>query len=184
MAGSNILTRKQLEKMANDQLIEFAMKLQNNMINEQIELNDNLYDKKEFREKISIIGFKFDELKKENEVLKSKVSVVEKTSLTLSTNYKNINEKVIEMERNIHRIEQYSRRECTEIVGIPNSITNDLFEEPVLLIFKKLGVVLETIDTVACHRFGKMNRVIIKLLNHKDCQYILEKNQIEEYCFI
>ena len=51
MAGSNILTRKQLEKMANDQLIEFAMKLQNNMINEQIELNDNLYDKKEFREK-------------------------------------------------------------------------------------------------------------------------------------
>ena len=106
MAGSNILTRKQLEKMTDDQLLEFAMKLQNNMINKQTDLiNDN----KESREKLSIIDSKFDELKNENEVLKSKVSVAEKTSLILSVDYKNINEKVIEMERNIHRMEQYSR---------------------------------------------------------------------------
>ena len=58
MAGSNILTRKQLEKMTNDQWL--TMKLQNNMINKQAELiNDN----KQFREKLSIIGSKFDELK-------------------------------------------------------------------------------------------------------------------------
>ena len=130
MAGSNILTRKQLEKMTDDQLLEFAMKLQNNMINKQTNLiNDN----KEFREKLSIIDSKFDELKNENEVLTSKVSVAEKTSSTLSTDYKNINEKVTEMERNMHRMEQFSRRECIEIVGIPSSITNDLLEEHVLL---------------------------------------------------
>ena len=70
MAGSNILIRRQLEKITINQLIEFAMKLQANMINKQTELiNDN----KEFREKLSIIDSKFDELKKENEVLKSKV---------------------------------------------------------------------------------------------------------------
>ena len=57
------------------------MKLQINMINEQTELIK--------REKISIIDSKFDELKKENEVLKSNVSVVEETLMTLSTNYKN-----------------------------------------------------------------------------------------------
>ena len=149
MAGSNILTRKQLEKMTDDQLLEFAMKLQNNMINKQTNLiNDN----KEFREKLSIIDSKFDELKNENEVLTSKVSVAEKTSSTLSTDYKNINEKVIEMERNMHRMEQYSRRECIEIVGIPSSITNDQLEEHVLLIFEKLG-----------YRLGEMNRVIFKL---------------------
>ena len=68
--------------MTNEQLIEFAMRLQSNMINKQTELiNYN----KEFREKLSIIGSKSDELKKENEVLKSKVSVAEKTSLTFST---------------------------------------------------------------------------------------------------
>ena len=83
MAGSNILTKRQIEKMTNDQLIEFAMKLQNNMINKQTELiNDN----KEFRRKLSIIDSKFDELKKENEVLKSKVSVAEKISRVNSLN--------------------------------------------------------------------------------------------------
>ena len=30
-------------------------------------------------------------------------------------------------------------------------------------------------DIVACHRLGKTNRVIVKLLNRKDSQYILEK---------
>ena len=74
MAGSSIFTRRQLEKMTNEQLIEFAMKLQNNMINKRKELiNYN----KEFWEKISIIDSKFDELKKENEVLKSKASIAE-----------------------------------------------------------------------------------------------------------
>ena len=51
MVGNNILTRRQPKKMTNKQLIEFAMKLPNNMINKQTELiNDN----KEFREKLSL----------------------------------------------------------------------------------------------------------------------------------
>ena len=79
------------------------------------------------------------------------------------------------MERNMHRLEKYSRHECIGIAGIPSSITNDLLEEHVLLIFEKLDVVLEAMDIVACHRLGKTNRVIIKLLNCKDSQYILEK---------
>ena len=47
--------------MNNNQIIEFIMKLQINIINKQTELiNDNI----EFREKLSITDFKFDELKK------------------------------------------------------------------------------------------------------------------------
>ena len=68
--------------MTNDQLIEFVMKLQNNKTSKQRELiidNNN----KEIREK-------FDQFEKENEVLKSKLSVTEKTSLIVSKNYKNI----------------------------------------------------------------------------------------------
>ena len=67
MADSNILTRKQLEKMTNEQIIDFAMKLQDNLI-----------------------------------------------------------KKVIEIERNTHRLDQYSRREYIEIAGVTNSITNEL----------------------------------------------------------
>ena len=36
------------------------------------------------------------------------------------------------MEGNMKRFEQYSRRKCIEIAGIPSSITNDLLEEQVL----------------------------------------------------
>ena len=84
MAGSNILTRKKLEKMTKDQLIEFALKLQNKMITKQTELmNGN----KGFREKLGNIDSKFDKLKKKNETLKSKVSVAGTTSSTLSNKY-------------------------------------------------------------------------------------------------
>ena len=79
------------------------------------------------------------------------------------------------MERNMHRLEQYSRRECTEITGVPNSITNDLLEEHVYLIFEKLGVVMELMDIVACHRLGETGRVIIKLQNRKVVQNALRE---------
>ena len=54
MAGSNILPRKQLKK-TNDQLIEFAMKLINNMITKSTELINN---NKEFGEKLSVTDSK------------------------------------------------------------------------------------------------------------------------------
>ena len=86
----NNLTRKQIEKATKNQLIQFALKLQNNIITKQTELiNDN----NEFREKLNIIDSNFDDVKKENEILESKVSVVAKTLLNLSTNYKTMNEK-------------------------------------------------------------------------------------------
>ena len=118
---------------------------------------------------------KFNDLKKENGTLQSKVMVAEKTSTTLSISHKKLNSIVIEMERNMHRLEQYSRHECIEIAGVPNSITNNLLEEHNILIFKKLGVVMEPMDIVACHRLGETGRVIVKLLNRKDAQNVLKE---------
>ena len=43
--GSNILTRKKLEKMTNQQLIDFAIKLKDNLISKETEL---INDDKEF----------------------------------------------------------------------------------------------------------------------------------------
>ena len=50
------------------------------------------------------------------------------------------------MERNTHRLEKYSHCEYIEIAGVSNSITNDLLEEHVILIFEKPGVVMEPMD--------------------------------------
>ena len=102
VVGRNILTRKQIEKMTNEQLIDFAIKLQDNLITKQTELiNDN----KEFREKLNVIEVKYGNLKKENETVQSKVMISEKISATLNMNHKRINDKIIEMERNMNRLE-------------------------------------------------------------------------------
>ena len=74
------------------------MKLQNNITKQRELINSN----KVFREKLHITDSKFYVLKKENEILKSKVSVAEKILLTLLSNYKSMNEKVIKIERNMH----------------------------------------------------------------------------------
>ena len=75
MAGSHILTRKQLKEMTNEQFIDFAMKLQDNLISKQ---NESINDNQEFRQKLNLIEAKFDDLKKENETLQSKFMVTEK----------------------------------------------------------------------------------------------------------
>ena len=59
IVGSNILTRKQLEKMTNQQLIDFAMKMQDNLILKQTELIND----KEFQEKLNLMKAKFNDLK-------------------------------------------------------------------------------------------------------------------------
>ena len=90
-------------------------------------------------------------------------------------NHKKLNDRMIKMEGNMHRSEQYSRRECIEIASFPNSITNYLLEERVILIFEKLGVVIEVMDIVACHRLGETGGIIVKLINRKDAQNVLEE---------
>ena len=78
--------------------------------------------------------------------------IAEKTSTTLSINHKILSNRIIEMDRNIHRLEQYSHRECSEIAEIPSSITNDILEEHVILILEELGEVMEAMNTVAYHK--------------------------------
>ena len=69
---SNILTRKKLEKMTNQQLIDFAIKLKDNLISKETEL---INDDKEFWEKLNVVKTKFDDRKKENETVESKVMI-------------------------------------------------------------------------------------------------------------
>ena len=103
--------------------------------------------------------------------------IAEKTSTTLSMNHKKLNDKTIEIERNMPRLEQYSRREWIEIAGVPNSIINDLLEEHGILIFENLGVVIETMEIVACQRLGETGRVIVKLVNRKEAQNISDEKR-------
>ena len=84
MADSNILTRKQLEKMPNNQLIDFAVKVQGNLISKQ---NALLNENKEINAKLHNIDKKIDELNRENNLLQSRLSVARNTSTLPSRNH-------------------------------------------------------------------------------------------------
>ena len=51
--------------------------------------------------------------------------------------------------------EQYSRRECLEISGIPDSIPNNNLEETVFKIFNETGAIVNLRDAEACHRLNQ-----------------------------
>ena len=162
--------------MTNEQLIDFAMKLQDNLTSKQTQLiNCN----KEFREKLNIIEAKLDDSKKWNETIQSKVIIAKKTSATLSTNHKKLNDRKIEMERNMHRLQQYSRRECIEIAEVPNSITDDLLKEHIILIFEKLGVLIE--GTVYIYRYI-FNLFVILLYIHKASEKKKNICNLNKFC--
>ena len=148
MVNSNILTRKQLEKMSATQLIDFKMKIQENMIYSQNELfNEN----KKINEKLTHIQSIFDKLASDNDILQSKIIVAEKTSKTLQENLSSNNSRITDLERSLHKLEQYSRRECVKIAGIPRDIPHVILEDFVIKLLNKIGVNLTKNDLVACH---------------------------------
>ena len=60
------------------------------------------------------------------------------------------------LERKCAPNEHYSRRECLEILEIPDSISNNNLEETVLKIFNKTAVTVNSRDTEACHRLNQL----------------------------
>ena len=55
------------------------------------------------------------------------------------------------LERKCATNEQYSKQECLEISGIPDSLANNNLEETVLKIFNETGVTVNSRDAEACH---------------------------------
>ena len=67
--------------------------------------------------------------------------------------------------------EQYSRRECLEISGIPASVADKDLESKVLEILEEIDVPIDPTLVEDCHRLpskGSPKTVIIKLNHHKD----------------
>ena len=84
IADRNILTRKQLEKISNNQLINFAKKVQGKLISKQIALSN---ENKEINAKLYNIDTKIDQLNKENNLLRSRLSVAENASTLPAKNH-------------------------------------------------------------------------------------------------
>ena len=79
--------------------------------------------------------------------------------------------RLVDMQRQCWANAQYSKRECLEVMGIPDSVQNNELEEKVLTISKRIGSELSPRDIEACRRLKKDNdTVIVKFSRLKGCE--------------
>ena len=86
-----------------------------------------------------------------------------------------LKEKVASLERQTWSNSQYSRRECLELSGIPETIENKDLEGTVLGIFEKLGVMVDPSNVEDCHWIKSSKgpkKAIVKLSRRKDANKI------------
>ena len=96
--ASQILTRGQLEKISNENLIVSFLALQDNIILQQ---NDLLQQNRDISKKLLEITSKVDSLTKKNEELTSHISVTQNVLKILQEAFKTMSSKLIELEDNI-----------------------------------------------------------------------------------
>ena len=77
-------------------------------------------------------------------------------------------------KRKSRRNDQYSRRECLAIVGIPESVTNNSLEETALNICKEFSASIGTSSIEAYHHVGSSNqkKVIVEMSRQKDADRV------------
>ena len=84
--------------------------------------------------------------------LKNKFTKLE-SDLEISRNVNNkLVDQVTRLEQKCWENEQYSRRECIEISGIPQSMKQIEWEKTVLNVFHKIDAPVDPQNTEACHR--------------------------------
>ena len=166
---SQFLTRGQLEKMSSENLIAYFLTLQDNILLQQ---NDLLQQNKDISKELLEITSKIDSLTKNNEELTSHVLVAQNASKILQEDFKTASSKLVELERQHHKLEQYTRRECLDFSGIPNSVAPKDLENFILRLLQEIDINLDKSRIVACHRLGKTDRTIVKFLNRKDAENV------------
>ena len=91
--------------------------------------------------------------------------------VTKNVNYL-LQQRVINLERQCWTNAQYSRRDCWEVAGIPESVKQNELKDKFLRIFRKVGCDIPSDNIKAYHRSGRHNNFIIKFSKRKNCQQI------------
>ena len=117
-------------------------------------------------------------LKDDVSEIKSKFTVLE-SELQVSKNVAdNLTKYIKTLECKCHENQQYSRKECLEISGIPSSNEDSALQDPVLKLFSKVDVLIDPSNVEDCHRLKSSNnapqKFIIKLSKRKDVYHVLK----------
>ena len=99
----------------------------------------------------------------------------------LTTWMNELETQITETDVRVLECEQYSRRECVIISGIPGNIQEDKLEPTVINILQNLKIYVQSTDISAIHRLGVSTnprypaRVIVKFVNRKITDLCFEK---------
>ena len=164
--------------MSYENLIASFLALQDNI---SLQKNDLLQQNRDISKKLLEITSKIDSLAKSNDELKSDVSVAQNASKILQEAFKTTSSKLVELERQHHKLEQYTRSECLDFSGIPNSVAPKDLENFILPLLQEIGINLDKSRIIACHRLENTNRMIVKFLNRKDAENVYSNKKKLKY---
>ena len=118
-------------------------------------------------------------LKERDGQLKKRDEDIEKltTRLEALESADSISQRVERLEREGYRQQQYSRRECIELVGLPDELYGNALEEKVVEAFGHAGVNVTKRDFHAVHRLRNKAVVIAKCVNRRDATAILRSKK-------
>ena len=89
------------------------------------------------------------------------------SDLTISRNVNvKLMERLVVTERKCWANEQYPRRKCLEISGIPESVSDNAFKDKIHQVLREIDAEVDTENIESCHRLkgkGSKGRVILKL---------------------
>ena len=150
---SQILTRGQLEKISNENLIASFSALQDNIILQQ---NYLFQQNRDISKKLLEIVPKIESpvSKSCQQVNMSCFSGTECLKV-LQEAFSATSSKLVELERQNHKLKQYSRREYFDFSGIPGSAALKDLESFILRLLQKISIDLDESRIVACHGLGK-----------------------------
>ena len=127
-----------------------------------------------------------DELSQKIMNLEDKVDEMQALNLVSTNTSSLLVKRVKSLEADLLKSQQYSRRECIDVSGIPSTVKDEDIEGEVCRILDNVGISLDADkDIQACHRYGRNTTVIVKLSNRKSVKKILGiKTQLPDDIFV
>ena len=126
---------------------------------------------------ISKLSENVDRLVTANEKLNSELLIARNVN-------QNLQNRIINLEKQESKSEQYNRRNNVEISGISNEVSDRNLEQTVIGICKDSGIEVNPLDIEGCHRLplgrnatNTTKRVIVKFVNRKHSEAMLQRKK-------
>ena len=123
---------------------------------------------------IDTLGQRIDNLISTVDNLLSKLAQVELSLVVTKTVNNELLKCVTSLERSLHSQEQFSRRECLEVVGILSSFDDKNLQSTACSILGDINVVCDSSNIEDCHRI-KEDRTISKFSSRRKSSKVLNK---------